>query len=451
MKKPTSKKSISKKSSNIKKSKGKSFLRGGAKNGALYAIGILAVAATFGGAMAGGAVPEILNLQTPPAPKDPYSCCDTGSGEACHPVLESQITYNGDTYALLKSNVYQGESGHIIPTNSFTPDGHRIFVNNSNNSARYGDRYPECPNGTDLVGISDPTNPSRRCIGIPDEMLLYVCKDTKEKCDQLINRTSVPFDAYFRVSRGEEVPYELKNFCPKPKANTSYTPQKVVGLPSPSGTANLQLETFRVEQEKVAYKWLGAWCKPADYFYPTEKTDIYFDVEPVGEFTYTDPLYPLGGWSFTASPNGDLTYQGEKYPYIYWDAAIPNKLITKPSDGFVTEYSKLNDLLGEILPKMGLNAKETSEFIDYWSNQLPDSKYYFVGVISEEQINKLAPIYVKPQPDSVLRVSLYFEALDEYKEVQEPILTGFDRKGFSVVEWGAIFDTKKHPGFSCMM
>jgi hypothetical protein len=438
------------------KTKKNKFFRGGAKNGALYAIAILAIVATFGGVMAGGAIPTILQLRTPPPPANPFSCCDSGDGPNCHPILEKQIVFNGDNYALLKSKIYQGESGHIAPAEldgypeSYTPDGRKIFVNISDTKANYTGVYQGCERGKDLIGIKDPSNPSRRCFGVPNEQLIYVCTDTEAECSENINEDTVPFDVYFRLKDGQ-VPAEIASFCPKPPASMPEEPQRVVLLPTPSGTANLQLETFTVEQQKETYTWLGAWCKPADYFYPKQKTDIHFDVKPKGKFTYTSPEYTPGGWRFTAFPDGNIIYRDKNYPYIYWDAAIPNNLIQEPRDGYSVAYSDLPGFLNVLLPKMGLNQKETGDFVNYWVKQLPESKYYFIGILPKDHINNLAPISVNPQPDSVLRVSLFFKAMDEKISVPEPKIDSFTRTGFTVVEWGGIFDTQKHPGFSCLL
>lgn len=422
--------------------------RGEAKNGALYVIAILAIIATLGGMLVGGIIPELLKLHAPP-PADPYSCCDTGSGADCHPITEKQIVYNGDAYGLLKSGIYQKETGHMAPTDSFSPDGKRIFINISDHTAHYTNK-PGCEAGKDLISIHDPNDPSRSCFGVPNEELIYVCMDTAEKCSKDVNMGAVPFDVYFRLKDGQ-IPTEISSYCPKPEGNITESQQKIIGLPTPSGTPNLQLETFQVEQGKGKYNWLSAWCKPADYFYPTEKTDIHFDVKPQGEFTYTLPQYPTGGWYFTAFPNGNLLYKEKIYPYIYWDAAIPNNLITRPQTGYSIAYNNLHGFLTTLLPALGLNQKETTEFITYWTRQLPGSKYYFIGIVPRSQIDILAPLSINPPPESLLRITLYFQPLNEKINVPAPQIKPFTRKGFTVIEWGAIFDTQKHPGFSCLM
>lgn len=441
--------STPKKNTGKTKNRGVSLLdKGGAKNGALYAIAILTVIATLGGMLTGGLMPNITKSRNTSSGSS-YSCCDTGNGKNCHPIIEKQIIYNGEAYGLLKSKIYQAEMGHIAPTDSYTPDGHRIFINTSDRTARYIN-IEGCEPGKDLIGLSNPNKPNQSCFGVPNDQLIYVCMDSTEKCNEQTQWKTVPFDVYFRLKDGK-VPSEIANYCPKPQPNTTETPQKIVGLPTPSGTSSLQLETFRVEQGKKTYNWLGAWCKPADYFYPTEKTNIHFDVKPQGEFIYTSPQYQPGGWNFTAFPDGKLIYKGKNYPYIYWDAAIPNNLITRPENGYSIAYNNLSAFLTKLLPQLGLNQKETTEFIKYWIQQLPKSNYYFIGIIPQSQINTLAPLTINPQPESILRVSLYFQTLNEKIDVPAPQIKPFTRQGFTVVEWGAIFDTQRHPGFSCLM
>lgn len=430
---------------------GKKKMKGEAKSGALYVVAVLGIVALFGGVMAGGAIPTITKLETPPPQGPLYSCCDSGDGDACKPILEKQITFNGEAYALLKSNIAQGETHHIAPTDQFTPDGYRIFTNISDRTANYGDRFPGCDHGKDLIGIKDPSNPGRPCFGLKNDAIIYVCKDTPEQCNKLINAGTIPFDAYYRLSDGA-VPPEVASYCPKPKDTSGSTPQELVSVPTPGGRKNLQLETFQVKQEKKLYKWMGAWCKPAINLYPTKETNVHVEVEPKGPFTLTIPEYPQNGWDVVAHPDGRVIYNKTTLPYLYWEASLPDKLITEPKEGYVVKYDDLSTLFTKILPQMGLNKKETTEFSEYWLKALPKSSYYFVGVMPAGDIDKLAPLQVQPTPDSILRVTLFFKALDEKVAVTAPKLSGFERKGFTVTEWGAFFKADKaHKDFTCLM
>jgi hypothetical protein len=444
------KKSVVTKKSPLKKRR--KFL-GEANGGALYVVAIIGIVALFGGVLAGGAVPEITKLATPPAPGDLYTCCDTGDGSACKPILEKQIPYQGQAYALLKSNIYQGESGHIVPTNDYTADGYRIFLNQSDKTANYSGKWPGCENGKDLIGVDTKKNGGRPCVGLPNDELIYICKDTATQCSKQVNWDTIPFDVYYRISDGPVIP-EIASYCPKPKAVVSQGPQKVVANVTPDGKQRLQLETFKVEQKQTKSEWLGAWCKPAIYLYPEQKTQVNVKVAPKGPFTLTIPSYPTSGWDVTAYPDGRIIDNSVdvEYPYLYWEASIADKYINEPKDGYVVTYNELPGLFNKVLPAVGLNAKESSEFSKYWLKALPQSNYYFVGVLPEREIDTLAPLSIQPKPDSVLRVTLFFKALDQKVSVNEPSLTGFERKGFTVTEWGAFFKADKaHEGFTCLM
>jgi hypothetical protein len=443
------KKPVTSRKASVKKKR--KFL-GVANGGALYVVATLGIVSLFGGVLAGGAVPTITKLSTPQPPGDAYTCCDSGDGAACHPILENQFSYQGQTYALLKSNIYQGESQHVIPSNDFTPQGYRIFINQSDSTADYTGKRVGCEHGKDLIGVDKKKNNGVPCVGLPNDELIYVCKDTVANCNKQVNWDVVPFDVYYRVSDGP-VPASVASYCPKPDVQVSQGAQQVVVQVTPNGKQRLQLETFKVQQAQTKSEWLGAWCKPAIYLYPQQKTAVNVQVAPKGKFNLTIPQYPANGWDVTAYPDGKIVDKNNAiYPYLYWEAAIPDKLINEPKQGYVVTHDELDGLFADVLPKLGLNNNESSEFSKYWLKALPESNYYFVGVLPENEIDALAPLKISPQPDSVLRVTLFFKTLDQKIDVQAPTLTGFDRKGFAVTEWGAFFKAdKNHKDFTCLM
>ena len=212
---------------------------------------------------------------------------------------------------------------------------------------------------------------------------------------------------------------------------------------------NLQLETFGIRLETPLVPWLSPFCKPAIYLYPEEETDVHVGIAPKGKLTYTIPDYPSSGWDVLAKPNGDLIYNNNGYDYLYYEAEIPDTEIRKPDEGFVVEKNKIKPLLDSILPKLSLNKKEADQFTKYWLSVLPDSPFYFVGIVSVSNLNSIAPLSISPKPDTIIRVTLYFEALDKKIIVKEPLITSIKRKGFTAVEWGGIFKRDKNHNFSC--
>lgn len=214
----------------------------------------------------------------------------------------------------------------------------------------------------------------------------------------------------------------------------------------------------------VVAAWWVPHCKPAIYFYPEQEIKANVQVViPQGEFLYTDPVYPEGGWNIFAKPNGDIIYRGNLkdskgkvnygdgvFPYLYYEARIHDSAIEKPTKGFVKKYEELSGFYNELLPKLGLNAKETKEFKEYWLKALPKSPYYFIGIVSQKNLDEIEPLTITPKQDTTIRVSLYFEALDKRHSVKAPEIQTPERKGFTVVEWGGMFKRDQDHSFTCL-
>ncbi len=247
-------------------------------------------------------------------------------------------------------------------------------------------------------------------------------------------------------------------------------PYKFLNTGSQTATASLQLQAFSPFQIAPAGWWTPE-CKPAIYLYPKNKMNVNVKVAPKGTFTYTDPVYDSKkGWNVTAYPDGKLSWQdnaygvnskGEKrqtniYDYLYYESKIHDSLINKPNEGYVIANNDLYNFYQTTLPKLGLNQKETQDYIEYWTGILPEAEYYFIGLLSKENVDFIEPMSITPQADSTLRVRLYYEALNKteaeqkMKTLKNPVLSGtFERNGFTVVEWGGMVKQDKDHPFTC--
>ena len=228
--------------------------------------------------------------------------------------------------------------------------------------------------------------------------------------------------------------------------------------PLPPDQLQLQYFVFgsAAGSSQVVNGW-GIHCKPAVYLYPPEKKLVNVRVYPKGELAFTDPPYDKEkGWTVWAEPGGEM-YQESRVKgqekvqngYLYYEAKLLDSEIEKPTEGWVVKPSELEDLLNRTLPKLGLNEKEKKDFMDYWLTKLPDSPYYFVGLIEKPQRDYLETLKVTPNPDTSIRFSFFFEALSTPKVVQEPVIETPIRNGFTLVDWGGMI--KLHPGtpFTC--
>lgn len=58
--------------------------------------------------------------------------------------------------------------------------------------------------------------------------------------------------------------------------------------------------------------------------------------------------------------------------------------------------------------------------------------------LGTNELERLAPLYISPAPDTRIRVFLDMEGLETYQEMTPQTLTSQPRVGFTVVEWGGL-------------
>lgn len=84
---------------------------------------------------------------------------------------------------------------------------------------------------------------------------------------------------------------------------------------------------------------------------------------------------------------------------------------------------------------MGLSPKEYNEFIVYWYPLMQNNPYNLIH-FAGEQYTQTAPLTITPTPDAMLRVFMVYKPLQEEVVIKEQPLQSFERKGFTVIEWG---------------
>jgi len=176
--------------------------------------------------------------------------------------------------------------------------------------------------------------------------------------------------------------------------------------------------------------------KPVVYLYPEKKIEANVKVVFDGEFTENIPKYDKDkGWDVVAYPTGKLINKddGKEYNYLYWEG--DTKIDFNLSEGFVIEGEKTKEFLEKKLKEIGLNKIEYDEFIEYWEPRMKDNKYNLIHFSGKEYTDAVE-MNIVPKPDSVLRVFMAYQPLDEFKFVVPQKFEKFERKGFTVVEWG---------------
>lgn len=177
--------------------------------------------------------------------------------------------------------------------------------------------------------------------------------------------------------------------------------------------------------------------KPVIYLYPTSTTTVDVRLAPAGGFTKSEPAYG-DGWRVVASPNGRLVNvaDGRTYPYLFWEGR--GGLYTAPTKGFSVAQRDVHSFLVSTLGRLGLNATETADFIEFWEPRLQGSPYYFISFYGRTTMDALAPLTVTPTPDTVIRILMDYRPLAGPVAAQPYSIVTPVRHGFTVVEWGGV-------------
>ncbi len=190
-----------------------------------------------------------------------------------------------------------------------------------------------------------------------------------------------------------------------------------------------------MEFRNAKYQPMVECGKPVIYLYPEEEMDVQVHVEPNKGFTITEPAYD-NGWKVKAKPDGEIYNYADKtvYPYLFWEGYATD--YSRPEKGFVIAREDIQDFLVVTLSKLGLNKKEYNEFIDFWLPRMQDKSYYLITFMEQIDFDKMAPLAISPKPDTVIRVFMDYEGLDQKIKIDEPKIVTPQRVGFTVVEWG---------------
>lgn len=174
-------------------------------------------------------------------------------------------------------------------------------------------------------------------------------------------------------------------------------------------------------------------AKPVIYLYPEQTQEVSVKLMFEGKMTTAYPQYD-DGWTVAAQPDGTLVDEtGKEYNYLFWEGT--SDVEYDLSHGFVVAGEDTAAFLEEKLAYLGLNAREANEFIVYWLPKMQDNPYNLIA-FQKDVYTEHAELHITPEPDSVLRVFMAYQALDEPEEVPEQELETFEREGFAVVEWG---------------
>lgn len=178
-------------------------------------------------------------------------------------------------------------------------------------------------------------------------------------------------------------------------------------------------------------------AKPVIYIYPEQETEVSVKLGYEDKITCIYPSYN-NGWNVTAQPNGTLidTKTNKKYYSLYYESDNTKKYNGNLTEGFVVSKENVANFLEEKLAILGLNYKESEEFIIYWLPKLEQKDYVYIRFQTMNEIESNMPLLVTPSPDTLIRIMMEWKSLDNSIDVKEQVLTPVTRNGYTVVEWG---------------
>lgn len=177
--------------------------------------------------------------------------------------------------------------------------------------------------------------------------------------------------------------------------------------------------------------------KPVVYLYPETTTDVSVKVNYNGKFTVTYPEYQ-NEWKVIAYPDGKLINKQDslEYSYLFWEGE-GNKNVTQDYfAGFVVKGEESHTFLQNKLKEIGLTPKEYNEFIVFWYPILKENKYNFINFRVGKDYDEISTMNITPKPDAVLRVFMDYKPVNDFYTLPAQSFPKFERKGFTVVEWG---------------
>ena len=174
--------------------------------------------------------------------------------------------------------------------------------------------------------------------------------------------------------------------------------------------------------------------KPVIYLYPEEETQVNVKLDYDGTLTSTYPSYE-NGWTVDAAPDGTLTdpSTGRQYYCLYWEGETDAEYDF--STGFCVAGADTAAFLEGALADLGLTEQEANEFIIYWLPRMEGNDWNLISFQTTAYTDS-AVLTIDPVPDTLIRVFMAWQSLDEPVEVQPQNLTAPERVGFTAVEWG---------------
>ena len=105
------------------------------------------------------------------------------------------------------------------------------------------------------------------------------------------------------------------------------------------------------------------------------------------------------------------------------------------NEGFIVKDENAEEFLEEKLKILGLNDKESTDFITYWLPVLLKNKLSLCSFQTQEFFNNFK-LNINPKPDTMIRIFLSIKKINSPINIKEQKLEKKERKGYTAIEWG---------------
>ncbi len=172
--------------------------------------------------------------------------------------------------------------------------------------------------------------------------------------------------------------------------------------------------------------------KPAVYVYPVEPGEhgVRLDFAEGVRMTRSIPEYGEG-WDVFIDRDGRID---GRWDYLFYEIAMTGAPLVR--EGWCLPAAEAEAGLERIVRGLGLNDRETGDFLEYWIPRLPRGRFVVIKPVTGRHLDHLAALQVRPAPDSTLRFWLLFSPSDRFIDLPAPPQDTFVRRGGVVVEWG---------------
>lgn len=146
------------------------------------------------------------------------------------------------------------------------------------------------------------------------------------------------------------------------------------------------------------------------------------------------PYTPSAGFTGILNGDGGVTVDGGNFPSLDFDYYLAGKYAV-PDKGVVIYRNEFDKKLTDYARKLGMNEKETYDFIKYIKSETSSGKI-FLSHFSNLVSKKLLPLYITPQPKSYTNIVFYVNdsGIISNNNPSQPDYEKIRRDGFTAVE-----------------